>query len=946
MNSNKIPEAEDKKATKVDFKNTPRPAAGNYHKMDEETAEALKESETLFRHAFDLASTGMCVVDFDGKLQKTNAAFSRLLGFSAEELKQLLINEITHTEDLGIGIEDLQKLRNGEIETTGFEKRYVAKNKTIISAYVSTSLVRDDQKRPKCFITQLVDLTSHTLVENKMKENEKLYETFMNSTSDIAYVKDDQLRYVMTNRKQQEFFGRTDDEICGKTDYELMPPENAASCQLTDIKVLELLKITINTEAFNDKIFETRKFPVRLKDNKIGIGAFIRDVTEQINGEKELQKLSQVVQQSPASIIVTNIEGKIEYVNSAACRYTGYSADELTGNNLSMLSYGDTAKDESKILWKTIKSGNEWKGEFRSRKKSGEQFWESSSISPIKNQNGEISHFLNVRTDITERKQSELIQTVLFNISKRAFETNDINHLLEIVKDELSAIVDTSNFYVAFYDEDTDMLTSAYVDDEKDSIISWSAEKSLTGYVVHHNKSLLLKHDDFIKLIETGEVELVGTDSEIWLGVPLTVNGKPFGAIVVQDYYNPNAYNENELKMLEFIASQISLSIQRQKSIIELHQALIKAEAGDRLKTAFINNISHEIRTPLNGILGFSEMTIEKDTTAEDHEIFHNAIKKSSKRLLNTITSYMDIAMLVSGTMEVSRHPSNLEKVCEEIYNDFLEVCKLKGLELNLLKDDTNDTLILNTDIEKLRKIVTHLLDNAIKFTSKGSITFGFEKHDEHLEFYISDTGSGIKPEAVNIIFDPFMQADVSSTRGYEGSGLGLSIASGMVKLMGGTLKFDSKRGIGSRFYFTLPFDENPVATIRKINETQKTEHTPNPLILVAEDDDSNYKYIEIVLLYASYQVIRAENGMQAVEYCRNNPEIQLVLMDIKMPSMDGFEATRQIRKFMPELPVIALTAHVTTEDEKAAIAAGCNEYVSKPVSKAKLLEIIKYSLA
>jgi PAS domain S-box-containing protein len=946
MNNNKTLEFEDERIAEGDLKDIPGSVIGNHQTKDKDTAAALKESEILFRHAFDFAATGMCIVGLDGRLQKTNAALSKLIGYTAEELNQLHFNELSHPDDLDISRKHLQKLTKGLIDTVTFEKRYIAKNKAIIYAFVSVSLVRDEQKRAKYYITHLVDLTTRALVEEKMKENEKLYETFMNSTSDLAYLKDDELRYVMTNRKQQEFFGKSDNEICGKTDFDLMPPENASRCQISDKKVLESSQIIVSTETLNNKIYETRKFPVRLNDRKAGIGAFIRDVTEQINAEKELQKLSQVVQQSPASIIVTNLEGKIEYVNPTACKFSGYLAVELIGNNLSMLSSGDTAKDESRVLWKTIKSGNEWKGEFHSRKKTGEQFWESSSISPIRNQNGEISHFLNVRTDITERKQSELIQTVLFNISKRAFETNDINQLLEIVKNELSAIVDTSNFYVAFYDPDTDMLTSDYVDDEKDTIISWPAEKSLTGYVVHHNKSLLLRHDDFIKLIETGEVELVGSDSEIWLGVPLTVNGKPYGAIVVQDYYNPNAYNENELKMLEFIASQISLSIQRQKSIIELQQALVKAEAGDKLKTAFINNISHEIRTPLNGILGFSEMTIDQDTTPEDHELFHNVIMKSSKRLLNTITSYMDIAMLVSGTMEVSRHPSNLEKLCEEIYDDFLEVCKFKSLELKLLKDDSQGSLILNTDNEKLRKILTHLLDNAIKFTSKGSIIFGYEKYEKHLEFFISDTGSGIKPEAVNIIFDPFMQADVSSTRGYEGSGLGLTIASGMVKLLGGILKFDSERDKGSRFYFTLPFEENPVATTRKIIEPPKSAHATKPLILVAEDDDSNYKYIEIVLLYSSYQVMRAENGLQAVECCRSNPGIQLVLMDIKMPLMDGFEATKQIRKFMPGLPVIALTAHVTTEDEKAAIAAGCNEYVSKPISKAKLLEIIEFSLA
>jgi CheY-like chemotaxis protein len=238
------------------------------------------------------------------------------------------------------------------------------------------------------------------------------------------------------------------------------------------------------------------------------------------------------------------------------------------------------------------------------------------------------------------------------------------------------------------------------------------------------------------------------------------------------------------------------------------------------------------------------------------------------------------------------------------------------------------------------------LLDNAFKFTLKGTIAFGYEIKDSEIEFIVSDTGSGIKTEALNIIFDAFMQADVSSTRGYEGSGLGLTIANGLVKILGGNLRIDTERGKGSKFYFTLPFSENPILTPQKIIDVPKPQEQLNKqLILVAEDDDSNFKYIEIVLLYASYQVLRAENGIEVVEICRNHPEISLVLMDIKMPLMDGFEATKQIRTFMPGLPIIALTAHVTPEDENNAIAAGCNEYVTKPVSKTKLLEIIEYTL-
>jgi PAS domain S-box-containing protein len=711
-----------------------------------------------------------------------------------------------------------------------------------------------------------------------------------------------------------------------------------------------------------------------LKNDKGEISHFLsiqEDISERKQVDQELQKLSQVVQQSPDSIIVTDTNGIIEYVNPVTCQVTGYSSEELLGLNPDILSSGETSGSEYKVLWDTIKAGNDWKGEFHNRKKNGDLYWERATISAIKNSKGEITHFLGIKEDITERKRNETIQKVLYNISKQAFETTDLKQLFEIIKNELNLLINTSNFFVALHNETSDMLTAAYVSDDNDKIETWPAKKSLTGYVVRQNKSLLLKDADFQKLVETGEVELIGVDSEIWLGVPLVADGKAFGAIVVQDYHNPNAFGESELKMLEFIARQVSLSIQRQESIANLQNAFAKADAGDRLKTAFINNISHEIRTPLNGILGFTEMTLNPESTPEDKELFFTVIKKSSKRLLNTVTSYMDISMLVSGTLEIIRRPSNIDKLLHEIYNDFREPCTTKNIELKIVKPDVADSQIISTDIEKLRKIITHLLDNAVKFTQKGTVEFGYistmtsddttemapglnqdskqpvteQSKSNGLQFFVSDTGTGIKPEALNVIFDAFMQADVSSTRGYEGSGLGLTIASKMISHLGGKLWVDSERGRGSTFYFSLPFSENPVLTPVINTVKPKSDSAIKPLILVAEDDDSNYKYIEIVLLYASYDVIRAENGIEAVDNCRDHPEIRLVLMDIKMPMMDGFEATRQIRSFRPDLPVIALTAHVTTEDESAALAAGCSEYVTKPVSKVKLLEIIEYSL-
>jgi PAS domain S-box-containing protein len=627
------------------------------------------------------------------------------------------------------------------------------------------------------------------------------------------------------------------------------------------------------------------------------------------------------------------------------CELSGYPADELIGKNPRLLRSGNYTEQDSQIFLETILSGKKWSGEFRSRTKKGEIYWEHATISPIKNDSGKTTHFLSIKEDITTKKHTDNIQKVLFNISKQAFISNDIDQLLEFVKDELHSLVDTSNFLVAFYNEDDGMLTSAFRTDEKDKYTTWPAEKSLTGYVVKHNKPLMLTHEKFQELAQTGEVELVGAAAQIWLGVPLTVNGRPYGAIVIQDYKNPNAYDQSDFKMLEFIGSQLSLTIQRQKTYAELKEALAKADAGNNLKSAFINNISHEIRTPLNGIIGFSEMILNPDSSYEDNEMCYGVIKKSSKRLINTVNGYVDISLLVTGTMETSKRPINIDQLLLEIYGEFSDPCKQKNIELVLDKPIQKDALILKTDSDKIHKIAAHLLDNAVKYIETGSITIGYERKDDDIVFFVKDTGPGIKPENIGKIYDAFMSFEPNTTKRQEGSGLGLAIAFGMVGLLGGKIWVESKNGFGATFYFSLPFSENPIIPVKPVSETQKAESSSIPLILIAEDDDSNFKYTEIVLQYASYKVMRAENGAEAVTCCRNHPEIRVVLMDIKMPMVDGFEATKQIRVFRPDLPIIALTAHVTSEDENKAFAAGCTDYITKPVSKAKLIEIIKTSV-
>jgi len=374
---------------------------------------------------------------------------------------------------------------------------------------------------------------------------------------------------------------------------------------------------------------------------------------------------------------------------------------------------------------------------------------------------------------------------------------------------------------------------------------------------------------------------------------------------------------------------------------IELIRAKEKAESSDKLKTAFLNNISHEVRTPLNGILGFSEFVIQPDLPQEEKESYLKILNESSERLINTITNYMDISLIVSGNMPVKSKPVDLLLILDKVYKKYLPKCKTKNLEFSKQIPFGTKTQLISDD-GLLEKALTHLVDNAIKFTTKGIITLGLNFADNDFELFVKDTGSGIDPEAQSTVFQIFMQEEVVDTRGYDGSGLGLSIAKGLVELMGGKIRMNSEKGKGSEFYVT--FSPEIVSDLKTVT-VKKTETEEKkgglPVILIVEDDKLNSKFLITIIGKASFTYLLAFNGIEAIELCRNHPEISIVLMDIKLPVMGGLEATRQIKAIRKNLPVIGVTAYAMTGDKEKAIEAGCDEYITKPVQRDFLLSVI-----
>jgi signal transduction histidine kinase/CheY-like chemotaxis protein len=384
---------------------------------------------------------------------------------------------------------------------------------------------------------------------------------------------------------------------------------------------------------------------------------------------------------------------------------------------------------------------------------------------------------------------------------------------------------------------------------------------------------------------------------------------------------------------------------EKEKQTIELIHAKEKAEESERLKSAFLTNMSHEIRTPMNGIIGFTQLLKEPNLTNEEQQEFIGIIEESGARMLNTMNNIVDISKIESGLMTVDIKETNINEQVEFLYAFFKPEVESKGMQLFFKNSLSLKEAVIKIDIEKIYGILTNLVKNAIKFTTEGSIEFGYEKKGKYLEFFVKDTGIGISQKQQEIIFERFRQGSESYDRNYEGSGLGLSIAKSYVEMIGGKIWVESELREGSIFYFTVPYNavSNEKNTIKDDVSPEDREVRIKKLkILIAEDDETSYSFFTRVLQEISYEVLHAITGVEAVVTCFNNPDLDLVLMDIKMTDMDGYEATRQIRQFNKDVIIIAQTAYALSGDREKAIEAGCNDYITKPVKKSLLKALIK----
>ncbi len=386
----------------------------------------------------------------------------------------------------------------------------------------------------------------------------------------------------------------------------------------------------------------------------------------------------------------------------------------------------------------------------------------------------------------------------------------------------------------------------------------------------------------------------------------------------------------------------------------ELIAAKQKAEESNRLKTAFLNNMSHEIRTPLNGITGFIGLLQKPNLKAENKQQYFDIINKSSVRLIDTVTDIIDISRIEAKLMEVVIKEVSVNEMFDELYGFFNPQVEAKGLKLMQLPSLSSDESVVLTDNHKLNGILTNLIKNAIKFTAKGSVTFGYNittdsESGSVMQFFVKDTGIGVPKDRQQAIFNRFEKADIEDTGVFEGSGLGLAIAKSYVEMLGGNIWLKSEEGIGTEFMFTIPYKTKIDIAKKKKQEDyieSKQDTLKSMTVLIVEDEKVNRQLFEAMFDNVFKQIVYVKTGQQAIETCENNLEIDLVLMDIKMPIMNGYTATREIRKFNKDVVIIAQTAFGLEGDKEKAIEAGCNDYIAKPLKENELFEKIEKAIS
>ncbi len=904
-----------------------------------ETKEKLKESEKKYRNLFEHIQDVFYEVDMNGVLLEVSPSVKELSG--GHVLREDLIGRPLASlySDPGERDRVLEELhQKGRVTDREVTLKNLDGSKPVAS--ISAQLQTDSHGNPVSIIGTVRDITARKRAEEAMRESERMAKAIADTSPVLLFISDlEKERNIWSNKEHKEFFK---DELDDPASIGYAEVQRLIHPDDRERFVDQIKEMVLNPEVehldtevrlkhqgqwkwmnsrFNIFRYNDKGMPVQILGTLFDINDRKRAVERIDRAERRLRSL---IENAPDGLVILDAVGKYVYASPNSLRHFGYTETDIVGKHGDKYTHPDDLPKIQKVFEHVMHHpGEKPKASYRFRNKQGEYRWIETTFTNLLHDEAVQGIVLNF-TDITEKKYAE---KELVKAKEKAEESEsryrkaqEVGHI-----GSWEICLETGKFWGSQEGKrlynldmnrewfDPDEVMEKVIPGDRDRVNNALAD--LLNKDIAYDIQFAVQPDDNSQTMVIRSIAEIVQDNS---GKPVKVAG------VLQD-------------------------ISKQKRVeAELIAAKDKAEEADRLKSAFLANMSHEIRTPMNGIIGFADLLKEPNLSGEEQREYVDIILKSGDRMLNTINDLIDISKIEAGQVKIKRSKFDVISMMEYNYAFFNPEAEKKGLDFRFAKCELA-ALYLETDEEKLQSILSNLLKNAVKYTKEGEIEFGCRKKESELEFFVRDTGIGIPEDRRSAVFDRFVQADIEDTRAYEGSGLGLSIAMAYVQMLDGRMWFHSEEGKGSTFYFTLPL-------VDTTGMKEKTADKKNisiasggngkyDTVLIVDDEEVSRFYLAELLKNKFSKIIMAANGREAVRLYREHGNINLILMDIKMPVMDGYKATREIRNMNDKVVIIAQTAYALEGDREKSLEAGCNDYLSKPVNRKMLMDKISINL-
>lgn len=827
-------------------------------------------------------------------------------------------------------------------------------------------------------LEEVLSLNSSLMSENeKLSNNSRLiteselnYRSIFDHATDAIYVLDQESTFIDVNPAALKMYGYERDELIGKR------PDSVSAPGRNDLNLTaQYLKLAFegkpqrfefwgwrkNGEEFLKEIILNKGFYY----GKDVVFAMARDITQRNIFENELKaskaNLIAIIENTLENIWSIDRDYKIQYVNEVFrdAFFQSFGAVLEKGTNII-----EALPEGLRDLWRQ-RYDRAFKNEhfvFEDKVDFGDvAVYIEVSMNPIV-VDGEVVGASFYGRNVTDKKLAQLqlqyqadLRKILVDLSS-GFINQPVREVESTINQSLVRIgefVGADRAYVFDYD---------FINKTATNTFEWCRE-GITSFINSMQSIPISNFDDWVKIHKEGRIVKVDDVSALPLSIlhnildqqgiislltiPLIRENDCLGFVGFDSVSKKHIYSDYEQQLLEVYAQTLVNVKERIAKEQKLISAKEKAEESDRLKSAFLANMSHEIRTPMNGIIGFLDLLKEPDLSDENRIAYFNIVTQSGHRLLDTINDIIEISRIETGEFTVKMSEVNCSELLGYYHGFFRQQADQKGLKYIITNNLPKGLLSFRTDRNKLESIITNLLKNAIKFTQSGSVEFGCSIEGENLKFFVKDTGAGIPEDRLDAIFERFVQADISSSRPHEGSGLGLSIVKAYIEILNGKIIVESVLGKGTTFTFSIPYIQSDQSENKAVKADTNSEHNfRNIKILIAEDDFASYLYLEKILEGNGIRILHTSNGEDAVRIVRENTDISLILMDVRMGKMSGLDAARQIRKFNTAIPIIAQTAYSLGGDRERAIEAGCSDYISKPVNRTELKTLVnKYIL-